>query len=76
LLYLAKSRWQLGDIGHAREWYDQSVQWMDKNASKNEQTLRFRAEAAELLGIQEPPQADEEQKPEKDSPARDGSKPR
>jgi tetratricopeptide (TPR) repeat protein/tRNA A-37 threonylcarbamoyl transferase component Bud32 len=53
-LFLAMAHWQLGDKAAARKWYDQAVRWMDKNQSKNEQLRRFQAEAAELLGVQEP----------------------
>ena len=33
--------------------YDRAVQWMDKNQPKNEELRRFRAEAAQLLGLTE-----------------------
>jgi tetratricopeptide (TPR) repeat protein/serine/threonine protein kinase len=49
---LAMAHWQLGHKEEARSWYDQAVQWMDKNQPKNEELRRFRAEAAELLGIE------------------------
>ena len=49
--FLAMAEWQLGNKGAAREWYEKSVEWMDKNASANEELTRFRAEAAELLGV-------------------------
>jgi serine/threonine protein kinase/tetratricopeptide (TPR) repeat protein len=52
--FQAMARWQLGDKDEARTWYDKAVEWMDKNEPKNEELLRFRAEAAELLGITEP----------------------
>jgi hypothetical protein len=45
------ARWQQGDADGARAWYDQAVQWMDKNQPKNAELIRFRAEAAELLGV-------------------------
>ena len=38
--------------GKAREWYDRAMQWMDKNQPTDEELLRFRAEAAELLVIE------------------------
>jgi hypothetical protein len=44
---------QLGNRGEARDWYHKAVQWMDKNAPKNEELRRFRAEAAEVLGVQD-----------------------
>ncbi|MEX0613939.1 MAG: tetratricopeptide repeat protein, partial [Pirellulales bacterium] len=52
--FLAMAYWQLGNKDQARQWFDKATEWMDKNASKNEELLRFRAEATELLGIAEP----------------------
>jgi superkiller protein 3 len=49
---LAMAHWQLGHKEEACKWYDQAVQWMDKNQPKNEELRRYRAEAAELLGIE------------------------
>jgi Flp pilus assembly protein TadD len=48
---LAMAHAQLGDKDQARKWYDQAVAWMDKNKPKNEELLRFWAEATELLKI-------------------------
>jgi len=48
--FLAMAHWQLGDPAEARKWYDQAVQWMEKNAPTNEELRRFRAEASALLG--------------------------
>ena len=57
--FLAMVHWQLGDKDEARKVYDKAIEWMDKNQPKNEELLRFRAEAAELLGITQPkPQAE------------------
>jgi tetratricopeptide (TPR) repeat protein len=39
----------------ARTWYDRAAVWMEKNQPRNGELIRFRAEAAELLGIKEPP---------------------
>jgi tetratricopeptide (TPR) repeat protein len=39
----------------ARKWYDDAVAWMEKNGRNDEELMRFRAEAAELLGITQPP---------------------
>jgi tetratricopeptide (TPR) repeat protein len=50
--FLAMAHWQLGEKGKAREFYDRAVQWMDKNQPTNEELRRFRAEAAELLGVE------------------------
>jgi eukaryotic-like serine/threonine-protein kinase len=49
---LAMAHWQLGNKGDAHKWYDQAVQWMDKNQPKNEELRYFRTEATELLGIE------------------------
>jgi serine/threonine protein kinase/tetratricopeptide (TPR) repeat protein len=51
--FLAMAHWQLGDKEEAPKWYDRAVEWMDKNQPANEELRRFRAEAAELLKIQE-----------------------
>jgi Flp pilus assembly protein TadD len=48
---LAMAHWQLGDKDQARKWYDQAVQWMDKNEHNGEELRCFRSEAAELLGL-------------------------
>jgi serine/threonine protein kinase/tetratricopeptide (TPR) repeat protein len=53
--FLAMARWQLGDKKDARKWYDQAVQWMEKNQPKNEELSRFRAEAETLLKIETQP---------------------
>jgi uncharacterized protein HemY len=47
--FLAMAHWQLGNAKAARYWYDQAVEWMDKNMPGNKQLRRFRAEAAALL---------------------------
>jgi tetratricopeptide (TPR) repeat protein len=49
LFFLAMAHWQLGDKEQAGNYYRQAVQWMEKNQPKNEELVRFRAEAAELL---------------------------
>jgi tetratricopeptide (TPR) repeat protein len=51
--FLAMAHHQLGNHAEARRWYDRAVQWMDQNAPKDDELLRFRAEAAELLGVTE-----------------------
>jgi tetratricopeptide (TPR) repeat protein/serine/threonine protein kinase len=55
--FLAMARWQLGDKKEARKWYDQAVQWMDKNQPKNEELRRFRAETETLLKVENKPMA-------------------
>jgi tetratricopeptide (TPR) repeat protein len=51
--FLAMSHWQLGYEDEAREWYTKAVEWMETNATDNEELIRFRTEAAELLGVNE-----------------------
>jgi serine/threonine protein kinase/Tfp pilus assembly protein PilF len=51
--FLAMAHWQLGEKENARKWYDQAVQWMDKNQPKNEELRRFRTEAEGLLKAKE-----------------------
>jgi uncharacterized protein HemY len=51
--FLAMAHWQLGDKTQARSWYDKAVSWMEKNQPKNEELVRFRAEAAALLEVKE-----------------------
>jgi serine/threonine protein kinase/Flp pilus assembly protein TadD len=51
-IFIAMSYWRLGNKDEARRWYDRAVEWMDKNQPKDEDFRRFRAEAAELLGIE------------------------
>jgi tetratricopeptide (TPR) repeat protein len=53
--FVAMAHWQLNEKKKARAWYDKAVQWMDMHQPKNEELRRFRAEAAALLGIKEPP---------------------
>jgi uncharacterized protein HemY len=50
---LAMAHSQSGDARQAREWFDKAVAWMDNNKPKDEELLRSRAEAAELLGLRE-----------------------
>jgi tetratricopeptide (TPR) repeat protein len=47
--FLAMAHWQLGDEDRARKWYDRAVQQMDKDAPRNEELRRIRAEAAEVM---------------------------
>ena len=52
-VFQAMTLWRLDQQKDAREWYEKAVAWMDKNAAKNEELIRFRAEAITLLGIGE-----------------------
>jgi hypothetical protein len=51
--FLAMAHWQLGEKEKARQQYDKAVQWMEANRPQDEELIRFRAEAKELLGIKE-----------------------
>jgi predicted RNA polymerase sigma factor len=57
----AMAYWQLGDKAEARQFYDQAVGWMEQkqDGTDEEDNRRFRAEAAELLGISEQPNGKE-----------------
>ncbi|MEX0642661.1 MAG: hypothetical protein WD468_08160, partial [Pirellulales bacterium] len=47
--FLAMAHWRLGEKDMALQWYDKSVERMDKNQSTNEELRDFRAEAEELM---------------------------
>jgi tetratricopeptide (TPR) repeat protein len=49
--FLSMSYWKLGEKEKARGCFDRAVQWMEKNGPGDEEILRFRAEAEELLEI-------------------------
>jgi serine/threonine protein kinase/tetratricopeptide (TPR) repeat protein len=49
---LALAHGKLGEKDQARAWYDRAVSWMDTNQPNNEVLRHFRAEAAELLGLE------------------------
>jgi tetratricopeptide (TPR) repeat protein len=49
--FLAMAHWQLGDKEKASHWYCKATHWMDQNKPQDEELIRFRAEAAVLLGI-------------------------
>jgi serine/threonine-protein kinase len=49
--FLAMAHCQLGDQDEARRWYERGVGWMEKNAPDDPDLIRFRAEAAGLLGV-------------------------
>jgi tetratricopeptide (TPR) repeat protein len=51
--FLAMAHWQLGEKDKARAWFAKAVQWVEKGNKDNAELKRFRAEAAELLGIEE-----------------------
>jgi serine/threonine protein kinase len=49
--FLAMAHWQVGNKEQARKWYDRAVDWEDRIRPADAQLLRFRVEAAELLGL-------------------------
>ena len=51
--FLAMAHWQLGNKEEARQRFDKGAQWMDGKNAKSEAMVRFRREAAELLGVNE-----------------------
>ena len=51
--FLAMAHWQVGHKEQARQWYGRAVEWADKNRPADAQLRRFRAEAAQLLGLNE-----------------------
>jgi hypothetical protein len=48
---LAMTNGQEGNKNEARKWYGQAVQWMNKNAPRDEDLERFREAAAALLDV-------------------------
>ncbi len=53
--YLAMIHGQLGEKEQGRKWYDQAVEWMEKNAPDDGGFQYLRAESAKLLGIKVAP---------------------
>jgi tetratricopeptide (TPR) repeat protein len=51
--FLAMAHWQLGEKEPACKQYEQAVSWMEKNRPKDEELVRFRAEAEALLKTKE-----------------------
>jgi tetratricopeptide (TPR) repeat protein len=51
--FLAMAHWHLGDKEQAGKWYHQAVARLDKNAPRNEELRRFRAEAAALIKVKD-----------------------
>jgi tetratricopeptide (TPR) repeat protein/predicted Ser/Thr protein kinase len=49
---LAMAYWQLGEKDKARAWFDKSTVRMAKGLQENAELKRFRAEAAQLVGIE------------------------
>jgi serine/threonine protein kinase/tetratricopeptide (TPR) repeat protein len=49
--YLAMTHGKLGHRDEARRWYDQGVRWMEKGSTNRRELIRLRAEAVQVLGI-------------------------
>jgi tetratricopeptide (TPR) repeat protein len=49
--FVAMAHARLGNKEQARKWYDQAVDWMEKNRPPDGELRRFRREAAILLGV-------------------------
>jgi serine/threonine-protein kinase len=52
--FLAMAHAQLGEKEEARRWYARAVQWMEKHQPQDVELRGFRAEAAALLGVEQP----------------------
>jgi WD40 repeat protein/serine/threonine protein kinase len=68
--FLAMAYWRLDEREKARQWYDRAVLWMEKNKDHlqgnkewPEELRRFRAEAADLLGVAAQPAEQEKNIP-------------
>ncbi len=57
--FLSMAHWQNGEKHKARSWYDKAVRWMEENKSQDEESRRFAAEAAAVLGVTVHPKATE-----------------
>jgi eukaryotic-like serine/threonine-protein kinase len=51
--FLAMAHYRLGHEMEGRHWYDQAVQWMDKNKPNHKELRRFRTEAAAMLKLED-----------------------
>ena len=58
LFFQAMAHWQLGDKPQALACFDKAVEWMEKNQQADEELVRFRAEAAALLGVEDKKETD------------------
>ena len=66
--FMAMAHWQSGQKDQARGWYDKAAAWMQKNKPRGGELLRFRAEAAALLGVADQPAPTGEKKEEDRTP--------
>ena len=49
--FLAMAHHRAGHKDQAQKWYDKGIAWMDKHAPKDSTLLRYRSEAARVLGV-------------------------
>ena len=49
--FLAMAHHRAGHKDDAHTWYDKGIAWMDKHAPKDPALLRYRSEAASVLGV-------------------------
>jgi tetratricopeptide (TPR) repeat protein len=49
--FLAMAHQRAGHKDEAHKWFDKGIAWMDKHAPKDPSLLRYRSEAASVLGI-------------------------
>ena len=49
-LFLAMAHWQQGETDQARSWYAKAVATLEREAPKDRDLARFRAEAEALIG--------------------------
>jgi tetratricopeptide (TPR) repeat protein len=49
--FLAMAHHRAGHKDQAQKWYDKGIAWMDKHAPKDAGLLRYRSEAASVLGV-------------------------
>lgn len=61
--FLAMAHWELGEKDKAREWYHRAASWTETKAPREKDSLRFRAEAAALLGVEEKKHQESTKKP-------------
>jgi phosphatidylserine/phosphatidylglycerophosphate/cardiolipin synthase-like enzyme len=65
--FLAMAHYQLAQKVEARRWYDKAVEWMDKNKPQDPELRRFRAEAADLLGLKDKSSSEKRPLPKPDA---------
>ena len=48
---LAMSHWKLGEQDAGQQWYNKAIDWMQKYQPNDENLIRFRSEASQLMGM-------------------------